>query len=74
MTTHPALRWLLALVAAAVLSAFAVLLVAGQYRDEGPVLVTLTAGHGLHRGDVFVLAGWAAGVISLLGLLLPRRR
>ncbi len=74
MTTHPALRWLLALVAAGVLSAFAVLLVTGQYRSEGPVLVTLTAGHGLHQGDVFVLTGWAAGVLCLLGLLVLRRR
>ena len=74
MTAHPALRWLLALVAACVLSAFAVLLVTGQYLNEGPVLVTLSAGHGLHRGDVFVLTGWAAGVLSLFGLLLVRRR
>jgi hypothetical protein len=74
VTLHRVLRWLFALVAAGVLSAFAVLLVTGRYLNEGPVLVTLTAGHGLHRGDVFVLTGWAAGVLSLVGLLVARRR
>ena len=74
MTTYPALRCLFALVAAGVLSAFAVLLVTGRYPSEGPVLLTLTVEHGLHRGDVLVLIGWAAGVLSLLGLLVLRRR
>jgi len=68
------LRWLFALVVAAMLTAFAALLVTGRYVNEGPVLLTLTDEHGLHEGDVFVLTGWAAGMLSLLGLLLARRR
>ncbi|GAB3321543.1 hypothetical protein GCM10027451_43160 [Geodermatophilus aquaeductus] len=69
-----ALRWLFALVAAAMLTAFALLLVTGEYYNEGPVLLRVAEDHGLHQGDVFVLTGWAAGVLSLLGLLLLRRR
>ena len=63
-----------ALVAAALLTAFAFLLVTGKYYNEGPVLLRVSDGHGLHRGDVFVLTGWAAGVLSVLGLVLLRRR
>ena len=68
------LRWLFALVAAVVLTAFAVLLVTGEYYNERPVLRRVAEDHGVHQGDVFVLTGWAAGVLSLLGLLLIRRR
>jgi hypothetical protein len=64
------LRWLLALVIAGVLSAFAVLLLTGQYVNDGPVLVTLSEGHGIHEGDVFVVTGWAAALLSEAGLLL----
>jgi hypothetical protein len=74
VSAHSALRWLFALVAVGVLSAFALLLVTGQYHKDGPVLVALTEDRGLHRGDVFVFAGWAAGVLSLLGLMVARRR
>jgi len=74
VTGDAALRWLFALVAIAVLSAFALLLVTGEYYNEGPVLVRVAEGRGLHQGDVFVLTGWAAGVLSLLGLLAPRLR
>ncbi|MGY1831694.1 hypothetical protein ACI8AA_14880 [Geodermatophilus sp. SYSU D01180] len=56
------------------LTAFAALLVTGRYYNEGPVLVRVTAEHGLHRGDVFVVTGWAAGMLSLVGLLAYRRR
>ncbi|MGY1787297.1 hypothetical protein [Geodermatophilus sp. SYSU D00698] len=56
------------------LTAFAVLLVTGRYYNEGPVLIRVTAEHGLHRGDVFVLTGWAAGMLSLMGILVGRRR
>ncbi len=74
MSTDAGLRWLFALVPAGMLSAFALLLVTGRYHNEGPVVLMVAAGHGLHRGDVFVLAGWAAGMLSLLGLLAARRR
>lgn len=68
------LRWLFALVAAGMLTAFAALLLTGRYFNEGPVLVSLSETHGLHKGDVFVITGWAAGMLSLTGLLLVRRR
>ncbi len=58
-------RWLGALVAAATLTWFAILLVTGQYLNEGPVLLRVTDGHGLHRGDVGIMAFWAAGMIGL---------
>ena len=68
------LRWLLAIVLAGIVSAFAVLLLTGQYINEGPVLVTLSAGHGIHEGDIFVATGWATALISEAGLLLTGRR
>lgn len=63
------------LVAAAVLSAFAALLLNGQYRAEGPVLVTLWGSHGIHRGDILIAGGWVIGMIAVAVLLLdgPRR-
>ncbi|WP_222192776.1 hypothetical protein [Modestobacter italicus] len=67
--THPfwsALRWLGASVALGVLTAFACLLVTGRYADEGPVLLVLRPGRGVHRGDLFVIAGWALGVCAVL--------
>lgn len=69
------LRWVLGLVAAAVLSAFALLLIHGQYFDEGPVVLTVSAGHGwgVHRGDILVAGGWLIGMIALLSLVLDRR-
>lgn len=63
------LRWLSALVVAAVLSGFAVLLLTGQYVNEGPVLVRLTRTHGVHVGDLFILLGWAAALLGVVGLL-----
>ena len=74
MTADAVLRWLFALVAAGMLTAFAVLLVTGRYLNEGPVLLVVADEHGLHKGDVFVLTGWAAAMLSLLGFLLARRR
>ncbi|MGY1733373.1 hypothetical protein ACI798_17840 [Geodermatophilus sp. SYSU D01045] len=62
-----------ALVIAGMLTAFTALLVTGEYYNEGPVLLRLTADHGLHKGDVFVVTGWAAGMLSLAGLLAYRR-
>jgi hypothetical protein len=63
------LRRLSALVIAAVLSAFAVLLLTGRYLADGPVLVRLGADHGVHTGDVFVVLGWAAALLAEVGLL-----
>ena len=63
------LRRLSALVVAAVLSGFAVLLLTGQYHEEGPVLVRLTETHGVHVGDLFVVLGWAVALLAVGGLL-----
>ena len=66
------LRWLIGLVAAAVLSVFAALLLNGKYRAEGPVIATLTQGHGIHRGDILIAGGWLIGIIAIAALLLER--
>ena len=66
------LRWAGVLLATAVLSGFAVLLLTGDYIREGPVLVTLTATHGIHRGDVGIVAAWALGEIGVLACALSR--
>jgi hypothetical protein len=74
--TRVVLRWLAAAVSAGVLTVFAVLLVTGHYLDEGPVVLVVTASHGVHEGDLYVLAGWALGMIALLCCALtasPRR-
>jgi hypothetical protein len=63
-----------ALVAVAVLTGLALLLVAGHHVVEGPVLFVLFSGHGLHAGDLLVAAGWAAGVAAVVQLLTRRRR
>jgi hypothetical protein len=65
------LRWLCALVVAGTLSAFTFLLVTGDYITDGPVLVAVTESHGLHEGDLFVMAGWAVAMAALF--LLARR-
>jgi hypothetical protein len=62
------IRWLCTLVVGAVLSGFAFLLLTGRYIDDGAVLVTVSAGHGLHVGDLFVLAGWAMAIAALVVL------
>ncbi|WP_346621221.1 hypothetical protein [Blastococcus montanus] len=68
-------RRLCALVVAAVVSGFALLLITGDYENDGPVLVAVGGGHGVHAGDLFVLAGWAAAVTALWALVaLPARR
>lgn len=68
------LRWLCALLVGGVLSVFAFLLLTGRYINDGPVLVAVDSRHGVHAGDVFVLAGWlvAMAAVGLL-LLAPRR-
>ena len=63
-------RWLCALVAAGVVTGFAFLLLTGRYFNDGPVLVQLTPAHGLHEGDVFVIAGWLVSLVALAVLLL----
>ncbi|CCH85951.1 protein of unknown function [Modestobacter italicus] len=60
------------LLTAAVMSAFAVLLLTGDYIREGPVLVTLSETHGIHRGDVGIVAFWTLGMIGLLIAALSR--
>ena len=66
------LRWLVALVAAGVLSVFALLLLNGQYRVDGPVILTLSEGHGIHRGDVLIAGGWLIGMIAVAVLTVER--
>ncbi|KQS68855.1 hypothetical protein [Modestobacter sp. Leaf380] len=62
-------RWLCALVAAFVVSGFAYLLVTGRYANDGPVLLQLTVTHGLHAGDLFIVAGWVVAMAALALLL-----
>ena len=69
------IRWLCALVTGSVVSGFAFLLLTGKYYKEGPVVLTLTADHGLHRGDLYVLGGWLVAVLALVWLAAsPRSR
>jgi hypothetical protein len=62
------LRWLGALVVAAILSCFAFLLLTGHYVDEGRVIIAIAPGRGLHLGDVFILVAWFVGVLGCLTL------
>jgi hypothetical protein len=58
----------------AIVSGFAFLLLTGRYINDGEVVVALTANHGLHAGDLFVIAGWAVAMLALLILAaLPGR-
>jgi hypothetical protein len=59
------LRWLCALVVGGTLSAFTFLLLTGNYINDGPVVVAVTESHGVHAGDVFVMAGWAVAMTAL---------
>ena len=63
------LRWLSALLVAAVLSAFAVLLLTGRYLADGPVLLRFGPEHGIHAGDLFVVLAWAVALLAEVGLL-----
>ena len=58
-----------ALVVGAILSGFAFLLVTGEYINDGPVVADVSSRHGIHAGDLFVVAGWAVAMLALLGLL-----
>jgi len=55
-----------ALVVGAVLTCFAFLLLTGRYITDGPVLVRIGDGHGLHAGDLFVIAGWLVAMTALV--------
>jgi len=59
------IRWFCTLVVGGVLSAFTALLLTGRYINDGEVLFRVTQGHGLHVGDLFVLAGWAVAMAAL---------
>jgi hypothetical protein len=63
------MRWFCALVVGGILSVFAFLLLTGHYLEEGPVIASVTADHGVHAGDVLVIAGWTVGVLALLLLV-----
>ena len=64
------MRWLYAALVEGVLSGFAFLLLTGNYLNDGPVVVRVTAQHGLHEGDLFIMAGWVAASLSLAALTL----
>ena len=63
------LRWLFALVIAGIVSAFAFLLLTGEYVNDGAVLVQLSEDRGIHEGDLFITTGWAVALLSEAGLL-----
>ena len=66
--------WGCALVAVAVLTGFAALLVTGRYIADGPILLTVSAQHGLHEGDLYIGTGWVLAVLAVLLLTVRRRR
>ena len=68
------LRWLCALLVGGILSAFTFLLLTGRYINDGPVVIALTDSHGLHVGDLFVIAGWGVGMATLVLLTRNGRR
>jgi hypothetical protein len=68
------LRLLCSSVVGAVLSGFAFLLLTGQYINDGPVLLSLGGSHGLHSGDMFVIAGWVVAMTALVVLTRGSRR
>ena len=71
---RPVLRLSCAAVVGAVVSGFALLLVTGEYPNDGPVLAQVGVDHGVHLGDVFVVAGWAVAMVVLAVLAGPYRR
>jgi hypothetical protein len=68
------LRWVCALLVGAVVSAFTFLLLTGRYLNDGPILFKVSPDHGLHAGDLFVLAGWAVAMLALLTLTVTAGR
>ena len=59
-------RWLYALVVGGIVSGFTALLLTGRYINDGPVVLSLTTSHGLHAGDLFVIAGWVVAMAALV--------
>jgi hypothetical protein len=70
----PVLRAAVGLVVATIVSAFAYLLVRGQYIREGPVVLLLSEerGWGIHRGDILVAGGWLVAMIAIATLVWDR--
>lgn len=64
------LRWVSGTVAAIVLSGFTLLLLTGKYREEGPTIASVSATHGLHQGDLYVIAGWLVAMLAVAYLVL----
>jgi hypothetical protein len=64
-------RRTLGLIVATVMTAFALLLVHGQYVLEGRVVLVLSAtrGWGVHIGDVLVAGVWLVALLALAGLV-----
>jgi hypothetical protein len=58
----------------AVLTWLAVALFVGHHQGEGEVLVTLSATHGIHAGDLPVAAMWVLGMVCCLALLRDAHR
>jgi hypothetical protein len=69
-----AVDWACALVVVVVLTGFAALLVTGRYLADGPILLSLSAEHGLHEGDLLVAAGWLVAVVAVVLLTVRGRR
>jgi hypothetical protein len=67
-------QWLCATVTAIVVTVFTFLLLTGHYINDGPVLVRVSGDHGIHEGDMFVVAGWVVAMVSLLVLTLRSNR
>lgn len=61
-----------AAVVATALTGGALLLVSGNRAAEGPVLLSLWGGHGVHMGDLPVVALWLVAMAALLAV--KRRR
>ena len=68
------IRLVSALIVGAVLTGFAFLLLTGQYVNDGPVMVAVSPTHGIHLGDLFILMGWATGMLAVSALaVMPKR-
>ena len=68
------LRAAVGLVVATIVSAYAYLLVRGEYIREGSVVLTLSEdrGWGIHRGDILIAGGWLVAMIAIATLVWDR--